>query len=141
MKYIKRERFLLIDDKIKEMIIDNWEPTIGDLFYWINDEELHNNKVECCTSDNVVERTKDFKGIKNNCRIPLLTEGNIKDIIYKLTGETVDVKYYDEKEIELYSRIHILEKFTYRYNGIEELDALFDMLVKICEIKVKESEE
>lgn len=142
MEYIKKERFLILDNGIKQIIIDAWKPSIGDLFTWASNEDLHSdNGVECCTSENSLQRTLQSKGFRNNERIPILTSCNIKDIIYTLTKQRVDIKYYSEKEIELYSRISILEKFTFKYSNIREVDALFDMLIKICEIKLEESRE
>ena len=92
MEYISAEEFLKQTKEVQEIFIDWWEPEIGDLFIWIksDDEYEHDlRKLECCNSFNIVKMTKDFNGINEGDRIPLLTEGQLRQFIEDKDGEKI----------------------------------------------------
>ena len=95
--FIEVEEFLNQPIDIQRVFIDWWEPEIGDLFIWIkNDDEYEHDlrKLECCNSFNIVKMTKDFKGINEGDRIPLLTEGQLRQFIEDKDGEKIQFEYY-----------------------------------------------
>lgn len=84
MNYISAEQFQEQPKKVQEVLLKWWKPSIGDLFTWIKNNDEHENdlrKIECCNSENIVERTNNFKGISYGDRIPLLTEGQLREFI------------------------------------------------------------
>lgn len=109
MEFISANEFLKQDEKVRQMFLDWWEPSVGDLFSWIkNNYEYENDlrKLECCNSDNIVEMTKSFKGINEGDRIPLLTEGQLRKFIEDKTEGKVEF-YPDVYHGERYYTIMI----------------------------------
>lgn len=84
MKYISAEQFQEQPKEVQKVLLNWWKPSIGDLFIWVSSdiESEHTlRKVECCTSINMVELTSSHKGLNEGERIPLLTEGQLREFI------------------------------------------------------------
>ncbi|MFR8044291.1 hypothetical protein [Clostridium butyricum] len=120
MEFISANEFLKQDEKVRQMFLDWWKPSVGDLFSWIkNNYEYENDlrKLECCNSDNIVKMTKSFKGINEGDRIPLLTEGQLRKFIEdntycKLNIGTIGniIKIY-EKELDIPFQTDLLQAY------------------------------
>lgn len=120
MEFISANEFLKQDEKVRQMFLDWWKPSVGDLFSWIkNNYEYENDlrKLECCNSDNIVKMTKSFKGINERDRIPLLTEGQLRKFIEdntycKLNIGTIGniIKIY-EKELDIPFQTDLLQAY------------------------------
>ena len=99
MEFISAEEFLNQPIDIQRVFIDWWEPEIGDLFIWIkNDDEYEHDlrKFECCNSFNIAKMTKDFKEINEGDRIPLLTEGQLRQFIED-KGYLIEISQYGKE--------------------------------------------
>lgn len=84
MEFITVEQFQEQPLKVQKVFIDWWQPEIGDIFDWIKSKgEVKSDlrKMECCNSENIIEMTNFFKGIKEGDRIPLFTEGQLRKFI------------------------------------------------------------
>ena len=146
MEYISEEEFKRQPIDIQRVFIDWWEPEIGDLFTWIknNDEYEHDlRKLECCNSFNIVKMTKDFKGINEGDRIPLLTEGQLRKFIEDKTNSAIQVTWaswsFGEKGKEDYFEYNIsfCSKNNVSIQSIRNLKAknIFECYWKVaCEI-------
>lgn len=96
MEYITVEQFRKQPVEVQKVFIDWWNPTIGDLFAWNYSDEKENDlhKIQCCTSESVVNLTKCNKGLKEGDRILLLTEGHLRQFIQdKMEGK---VEFYPD---------------------------------------------
>ena len=94
MKYISAEQFLEQSKEVQKALMDWWKPSIGDLYAWVKrDDECDNNlrKMECCNSENIVQITSSFKGINEGNRIPLLTEGQLREFVEDKSGQIVEI--------------------------------------------------
>ena len=129
MEYISAEEFLKQTKEVQEIFIDWWEPEIGDLFIWIkNDDEYEHDlrKLECCNSFNIVKMTKDFKGINEGDRIPLLTEGQLIKFIEDKTECYISLLHGDGG----YEVITGIENFNTKLNN--RLQAYWKAACKIA---------
>ena len=123
--FISERTFNNAEKDIREFICDLWEPKLGDLFFWNDDDTSKECNIDCCTSMNVVKRTGENKGININNRSPLLSEFQIKEMIYHITSKKVNVNY----EI---SNIKIsLGELDY-YSKDTEIVSLWKVLLKVC---------
>ncbi|MDU1602504.1 MAG: hypothetical protein E6845_06025 [Clostridium sp.] len=142
MEFISANEFLKQDEKVRQMFLDWWKPSVGDLFSWIkNNYEYENDlrKLECCNSDNIVEMTKSFKGINEGDRIPLLTEGQLRKFIEDKTAMgTVNVDYFEGYRIKINISMH---KFQfYKYLGNDLLKAYWKVAIQIAEQEGKKND-
>ena len=103
MNYINAEQFQEQPKKVQEVLLKWWQPSIGDLFVWVKRKgEFENDlrKMECCNSENIVQMTSSFKGVDEGGRIPLLTEGQLREFIEDKTNckiscsPSIEGKYY-----------------------------------------------
>lgn len=99
MEFITVEQFKEQPEEVQKVFLDWWKPEIGDIFDWIKAKGEVNNdlrKMECCNSENIIEMTNCFKGIKEGDRIPLFTEGQLRKFIEDKTGGKVDASFNGE---------------------------------------------
>ena len=110
MEFIIAEVFLSQPEEIQQVFIEWWKPSIGDLFAWNFSDERENDlhKMQCCTSELVVNITKRSKGIKEGDRIPLFTEGQLRKFI--------EDKAECKLEIEI-NNDHTYDIFIERFNN------------------------
>lgn len=103
MEFITTEQFLEQSKEVQEVFIDWWKPSIGDLYTWNYSDEKENDlhKLQACTSELVLELTKDNKGVNEGDRIPLLTEGQLRQFIEDKTGLTLEFDVYDNCCIDI----------------------------------------
>lgn len=73
MKFISQEQFLNADEKVKEIICEWWQPAIGDIAI--------NSCNEICVLDKDKLRQLAIMKKKGKVVIPLLTEGQLIDVI------------------------------------------------------------
>ena len=145
MDFISNETFLDQPKKIQQIFIDWWKPEIGDLFTWKFSEKEKDGllNVQCCNSSLEIKITTENKGLKIGDRIPLLTEGQLRQFIEDKANCTIDIstkkreincKY--EYKVTLWGR---REYESYTIEGDSFLDAYWEVAIDI--IKELESEE
>lgn len=84
MEFITVEQFQEQPLEVQKVFIEWWQPEIGDIFDWIKSKgkvKSDLRKMECCNSENIIEMTNCFKGIKEGDRIPLFTERQLRKFI------------------------------------------------------------
>lgn len=139
MEYINAEEFLKQPKEAQEVFIDWWKPSIGDLFRWntgIHDNDAH--IANCCMSDNVVVMTKKNKGINEGDRIPLLTEGQLRNFIEDKTNRLVEpyLNVYKQYNFMLVNRKN--EEFVlYETRKEDLLQAYWKVACEIASSEVK----
>ena len=140
LEYISAEEFLKQPVEIQKVFLDWWKPNIGDLFTWIKNNEEHESdlrKMECCNSENIVEMTNIFKGINDGDRIPLLTEGQLRQFIEDKTGFKVEVRLTGYTDIDTYDiSFGFGEKGVMRNLGTDLLQAYWAVALEIAKEKV-----
>ena len=108
MEFITVEQFKEQPIEVQEVFLDWWEPEIGDIFDWNKAKgEVSNDlrKMECCNSENIIEITNCFKGIKEGDRIPLFIEGQLRKFIEDSIGRIALIELdYDTYNIILRNR-------------------------------------
>ena len=138
MEFISEEQFLKQDKEVQEVFIDWWKPSMGDLYAWNYSDESENDlhKLQACTSELVIELTNDNKGINEGNRIPILTEGQLREFIEDITGCRMLSDYNDHEgySVWLYCKEGKL-KNKYRRLGKDLLQAYWEVATKV----VKES--
>ncbi|MGG7196691.1 hypothetical protein [Clostridium butyricum] len=148
MEFISANEFLKQDEKVRQMFLDWWKPSVGDLFSWIkNNYEYENDlrKLECCNSDNIVEMTKSFKGINEGDRIPLLTEGQLRKFIEDKTEGKVEF-YPDVYHGERYYTIMIRDSGCggddpeFEVDADDVLQAYWKVAIQIAEQEGKQND-
>ncbi|WP_321994394.1 hypothetical protein [Clostridium butyricum] len=148
MEFISANEFLKQDEKVRQMFLDWWKPSVGDLFSWIkNNYEYENDlrKLECCNSDNIVEMTKSFKGINEGDRIPLLTEGQLRKFIEDKTEGKVEF-YPDAYHGERYYTIMIRDSGCggddpeFEVDADDVLQAYWKVAIQIAEQEGKQND-
>ena len=134
MEYITVEQFREQPVEVQQVFLDWWKPSIGDVFAWNysageKDNDLH--KLQCCTSELVTNLTECNKGLKEGDRIPLLTEGQLRQFIEDNLKGKVDlscleimentclyeISVYEIKECNMFGK-------CYEFPNIEAQDLL-----------------
>jgi hypothetical protein len=90
MKYISVEEFLKQPEEVRKVFIEWWQCEIGDLFAFDGDDDRDLNILQVVGSENQITMTKVNKG---ESRIPLFTEGQLREFILDKTKmHCVEVK-------------------------------------------------
>ena len=134
MKYIDYKQFKQASDKVQKEIFKRWKPQIGDLYNYHDEWEedfgegtldnplyrhCETNKL-CMVDEEDLNEMKDIFIADIGFEIqPLLTEGQIIDMIEELTGCIVDMHYEGKGygyTIELYTNDEKMsEKHSFPY--------------------------
>ena len=131
MKFLNSMRFLNADKRVQDYIIDLWEPEIGDLYNWKDDDEHDSIVCNSCSSEN---STKACKANKRG-RVPLLTVDSLSNYIIKLVDELTISRYSKTNEavIIVCNGEKRIEK-TCMNNDSSIIDVLWPILTSIiCE--------
>ena len=135
MKFVSAEKFLKLDKEVQKVFIDWWKPSKGDLYAWnyLDERENDLHKLQACTSELVIELTNDNKGINEGNRIPILTEGQLREFIEDITGYRMLSDYNDHEgySVWLYCKEGEL-KNKYRRLGKDLLQAYWEVATKVA---------
>ena len=94
MEFIKAEEFLKQPVEVQKVFIEWWKPNIGDLFAWASDKDIQDcREVQCCLSENTVISSSRWKGIKEGERLPLLSEGQLRQFIEDKKNGIIDITH------------------------------------------------
>ena len=126
MKYIEYKQFKQASDKVQKEIFKRWKPQIGDLYNYHDEWEedfgegtldnplyrhCETNKL-CMVDEEDLNKMKDIFIASIGFEIqPLLTEGQIIDMIEEITGCKIEI------EIEIYNDKYNI--FLEKFNGID----------------------
>jgi len=90
MNYISAEQFQEQPKKVQEVLLKWWKPSKGDVFAFLGDDTSR----EIGVLGDLKEIQIATKG-KGEYRLPLLTEGQLREFIEDKTGNKVDVEHYN----------------------------------------------
>lgn len=104
MEFISPEKFLLQPKEIREVFLDWWKPTIGDLYSY-KEIDLHDRiRCKCIRSEGHLINLNVINA--KDRLIPLFTEGQLRSFIEEQTESFIEVRQYDGKKyLYLYSEI------------------------------------
>lgn len=136
MEYISLKEFIKQPKKVQKIFIEWWKPAIGDLFVWnyLDGKENDLHKLQCCTSELVINLTKSNKGAEEGERIPLLTEGQLIKFIEDKTKKKITIIEFD------YDHWNIVSKFGFTYitDKADLLQAYWKLACEIAKESIKE---
>jgi hypothetical protein len=90
MRFISAEEFLKQPEEVQKVFIDWWNPSIGDIYAYKEKDFKDYAEAECITSKNVIRLV-----VKNKYdKVPLLTEGQVRQFIEDITKDKYDILYY-----------------------------------------------
>lgn len=93
MEFITVEQFKEQPKEVQKVFLDWWEPRVGDLFTWIDQDKHDMSELGCCCSELQAEITDKNKSLDN--RIPLFTEGQLRKFIEDKEHCLLDIRVED----------------------------------------------
>ena len=89
MKYISAEEFLKQPKEVQKVLLDWWKPSNGDIFAFLGDDT--SRKIGVLGDGEDIKVTTRGKG---EYRLPLLTEGQLREFIHDKAGQIVEISLY-----------------------------------------------
>ena len=117
MEFISANEFLKQDEKVRQMFLDWWKPSVGDLYKWISNSTFEDVQV---LNKSAIDTFKydEFINFKKDC-IPLLAEGQLRRYIedktefpilkIELTNGQYDI-YTQYEAIDDHSDIYVYDE-------------------------------
>lgn len=104
MDFISAEEFLKQDEKVRQMFLGWWKPSVGDLYKWISNSTFEDVQV---LNKSAIDTFKydEFINFKKDC-IPLLTEGQLRKFIenkyleLNMSKVNIELEYYSQRFID-----------------------------------------
>lgn len=135
MEYISAEEFFKQDKEVQKVLLEWWQPNLGDLFARTNTKYLP-HLVWKFEDECVLSNCESFWREKDEC-IPLLTEGQIRNFIEDKTGckniEILSNIEYGEYDAMLYKAITSgITEHEYYNLGIDKLQSYWKVALEIA---------
>jgi hypothetical protein len=104
-KFITSEQFLSQSKEVQDKIKERWYPQIGDLFINNGKYKYKERKEYCleCINQNHIDSFNadpEFKLYFKKSSTPLLTEGNLRELIESFEGVLVELEWDSEYIID-----------------------------------------
>lgn len=95
MKYISAKEFLNQSKQVQDTILDWWQPSIGDIY--CNRYGMPLGDILVINNGNF--NWKSFKDDVKQYGIPLLTEGQLKDLVREVGNMEFNIQYGGMEEV------------------------------------------
>ena len=134
MNYINAEQFQEQPKKVQEVLLKWWKPSKGDIFAFLGDDTSREIGV-LGDSKEIQIATKG----KGEYRLPLLTEGQLREFIEYKTRKRMDISFYPESEdyecegylVQLFDHVTHIKEFNNLGNDL--LQAYWKVTCQIAE--------
>ena len=123
MEYMSAEEFLKQPTEVQKVFLDWWKPSNGDIFAFLGDDT--SRKIGVLGDGEDIKITSKGKG---EYRLPLLTEGQLREFIEDKAGQIVEIGLYCRG----YSIIIAHRKYEFDYLGNDLLQAYWKVACQIA---------